>query len=231
MPIAAALRGRAAVAGAAGARAAPGALTTRMARMALMAPIALLVGAAGARAATAVEVQVHDDAGRPLPGAVVFLESREAREAARPLPLVEVSQSERQFQPAVSIVTVGTAVSFPNRDTVRHHVYSFSPTKKFEIKLYVGTPASPVVFDRTGIAVLGCNIHDTMVAWVVVVDTPWYGRTGADGRLQLPQVPAGSYRLRTWHPSLVAGAPAADQALRVEGATAQATVRLAGARP
>jgi len=190
-----------------------------------------LLLAPAAACAGPVEVQVNDDAGRPLPGAVVFLESREAREAARPLPQVEVSQSGRQFQPLVSVVTVGTAVSFPNRDTVRHHVYSFSPTKKFEIKLYVGTPASPVVFDRAGIAVLGCNIHDTMVAWVVVVDTPWFGRTGTDGRLQLPQVPAGSYRLRTWHPSLVAGAPAAEQPLRVEPATVSATVRLAGARP
>lgn len=191
----------------------------------------LLLGVAAAAGAAPVEVQVSDDAGRPLPGAVVFLESREAREAARPLPQVEISQAGRQFQPPVSVVTVGTAVSFPNRDTVRHHVYSFSPTKKFEIKLYVGTPAAPVVFDRTGIAVLGCNIHDTMVAWVVVVDTPWFGQTGADGRVQLPQVPAGAYRLRTWHASLAAGAPAADQPLRVQAAGAQAAVRLAGARP
>jgi len=181
--------------------------------------------------AASVEVRVSDDSDRPLPGAVVFLESREAREAVRPMAQVEVAQVERQFQPQVNVVTVGTAVSFPNRDTVRHHVYSFSATKKFEIKLYVGTPAAPVVFDRTGIAVLGCNIHDTMVAWMVVVDTPWFGRAGADGRVLLPQVPAGSYRLRAWHPSLVAGAPASDQPLRVEGAAAQASVKLAGARP
>jgi plastocyanin len=191
--------------------------------------------AAGLACATAhaasVEVQVSDDSGRALPAAIVFLESREAREAARPLPPVEVTQIERQFQPQVSVVTVGTAVAFPNRDTVRHHVYSFSATKKFEIKLYVGTPAAPVVFDRPGIAVLGCNIHDTMVAWVVVVETPWYGRTGADGRVSLPQVPAGSYRLRTWHPSLVAGAPAAEQPLRVDGAAVQVAVKLTGARP
>jgi plastocyanin len=194
-------------------------------------PALLAAFALHAAHAAPVEVQVSDDSGRPLAGAVVFLESPEAREAARPLPQVEVTQVERQFQPQVSVVTVGTSVSFPNLDTVRHHVYSFSATKKFEIKLYVGTPTAPVVFDRTGIAVLGCNIHDTMVAWVVVVDTPWFGRTGADGRARLPQVPAGSYRLRTWHPSLVAGAPAADQSLRVEAVAAQAVVKLAGARP
>ncbi len=207
---------------------------TRVALLALRALLAAMALAAlatpGAHAAP-VEVQVNDDNGRPLAGAVVFLESPEAREATRPLPQVEVTQVERQFQPRVSVVTVGTAVAFPNRDTVRHHVYSFSPTKKFEIKLYVGTPAAPVVFDRTGIAVLGCNIHDTMIAWMVVVDTPWFGRTGADGRLLLPQVPPGTFRLRTWHPSLVAGAPAADQPLRVEAAAVQVAVKLAGARP
>jgi hypothetical protein len=137
----------------------------------------------------------------------------------------------RRFDPAVSVVTIGTAVHFPNRDTVRHHVYSFSPTKKFEIKLYVGTPAEPVVFDQPGIAVLGCNIHDQMAAWVLVVPTPWYGKAAADGVVRLPNVPAGSYRLRTWHASLPVGAPAADQALVVQAGAMQLAVKLAGAAP
>lgn len=182
-------------------------------------------------AAAPLEVQVTDPAGRPLAGAVVFLESRAAAEAARPLAGVEIAQAGKAFIPPVTVVTAGTAVSFPNRDTVRHHVYSFSPAKKFEIKLYVGTPANPVVFDRPGIAVLGCNIHDAMVAWVVIVDTPWYGQTGADGRWAATNVPPGNYRLRTWHPGLAVGAPAAEQALRVEAAATQATVRLAGVAP
>ncbi len=181
--------------------------------------------------AAPVEVQVLDAAGKPLAGAVVFLESREARAAARPMALVEVAQAGRQFVPAVSVVTVGTAVTFPNRDTVRHHVYSFSAVKKFEIKLYVGTPTAPVVFDQPGVAVLGCNIHDTMTAWVVVVETPWHGQTGIDGRVAWPQVPAGSYRLRTWHPGLAVGAPAAEQALRVDSSAAAAIVKLTGVSP
>ena len=165
--------------------------------------------------ATAVDVMVVDASGEPLPGAVVFLESKEARVAARPGAVVDVVQVNRQFQPLVSVVTVGTAVNFPNRDTVRHHVYSFSPIKKFEIKLYVGTPTAPVVFDSPGIAALGCNIHDSMAAWVVVVETPYNGLTGANGKLSLGAVPAGSYRLRTWHPGLAPGAPALDQAVLV----------------
>jgi len=179
----------------------------------------------------AVEVRVLDGAGKPLTDAVVFLESREARAAVKPATQVDLAQANKQFDPQVTVVPVGTAVNFPNRDKVRHHVYSFSPVKKFEIKLYVGTPAAPVVFDQPGVAVLGCNIHDQMAAWVLAVATPWFGKTGADGVVRLPQVPAGSYRLRTWHASLPVGAPAADQALVVDAAAQQLVLRLAGATP
>jgi plastocyanin len=192
---------------------------------------ATLLVAGAAACAAPVEVRVTDAAGQPLAGAVVFLESREAREQVKPLAGAEIAQADKQFQPAVSVVTVGTAVSFPNRDTVRHHVYSFSPAKRFEIKLYVGTPAQPVVFDQPGIAVLGCNIHDQMAAWVLIVDTPWYGRTGADGRFVRADVPPGHYRLRAWHADLPVGAAPADQALRVEAAGAQASVKLAELAP
>lgn len=177
--------------------------------------LATLAALATPALAGPVQVQVLDGAGKPLAGAAVFLESREARAASRPNAGVEIAQAQRQFSPQVTVVTIGTAVSFPNRDTVRHHVYSFSPVKKFEIKLYVGTPAAPVVFDSPGIAVLGCNIHDHMAAWVVVVDTPYHGLTGADGRLALPAVPAGAYQLRSWHPALPPGEPALAQALVV----------------
>jgi plastocyanin len=192
---------------------------------------ATLLATSAAAFAAPVEVRVTDGAGKALAGAVVFLESREAREQVKPLAGVEIAQADKQFQPAVSVVTVGTAVHFPNRDTVRHHVYSFSPAKRFEIKLYVGTPAQPVVFDQPGIAVLGCNIHDQMAAWVLIVDTPWYGRTGADGRFVRADVPPGSYRLRIWHANLPVGATPTDQALRVETAGAQASVKLAGLAP
>lgn len=178
--------------------------------------------------AAPLEVRVTDAAGRPLAGAVVFLESPEAHEQVRPLSGAEIAQQSKQFVPAVSVVTVGTAVAFPNRDTVRHHVYSFSPVKRFEIKLYVGTPAAPVVFDQPGIAVLGCNIHDKMAAWVVIVDTPWFGRTDEQGRWTGAQVPPGQYKLRAWHPDLPPGAPASEQPLRVEAGGAQAAVKLGG---
>ncbi len=191
---------------------------------------ALAVWSASAGAAT-LQVQVQEPSGKPLAQAVVFLESREARTASKPLPRTEISQQSRQFDPQVSVVTAGSQVFFPNRDTVRHHVYSFSPAKTFEIKLYTGTLASPVVFDKPGIAVLGCNIHDNMAAWVVIVETPYYGRSGADGRLTLDNVPPGDYRLRVWHTRLAVGAPALDQPVIVAAGNSAATVRVAGLDP
>jgi plastocyanin len=178
--------------------------------------------------AARLEVSVQDAAGRPLPDAVVYLESAAARAAVKPVAGLEIAQAERRFQPSVTVVPVGSAVHFPNRDTVRHHVYSLSPIKSFEIKLYIGTPAQPVVFDKPGVAVLGCNIHDAMTAWTVIVETPWYGKSGADGKLVIDAAP-GSYRLRAWHASLEVGAPAQDQAMALAAQGGMAAVRLRGA--
>ncbi len=191
----------------------------------------LSVLALSARAGTLM-VDARDGADRPLPDVVVFLESAQARRQVRPLEGAEMGQAGKQFVPQVLVVTTGTEVNFPNRDTVRHHVYSFSPVRKFELKLYIGTPAKPVLFDQPGIAVLGCNIHDQMVGWIVIVDTPYFGRTGEKGQLVLVKLPAGSYRLRSWHAGLPVGAPALDQAVTVP-AEGQLTVtlRMAGVRP
>lgn len=188
--------------------------------------LALLgLGAAPLWAAT-VELQVQGSDGRPLADAVVYLASDAARAAVRPREGVQIEQKDRQFVPAVTVLPVGTAVRFPNLDRVRHHVYSLSPTRPFDIKLYAGTPANPVVFDRPGVAVLGCNIHDRMVAWVVVVDTPHHARTGPDGRVRLDEVPPGAYTLHAWHPALPVGAPATAQPLAVAAGGAQATLSL-----
>jgi len=162
---------------------------------------------------------------------VVFLESREAQAAVKPLQGAEIAQVNKQFDPQVRVVTVGSSVSFPNHDTVRHQVYSFSPTKTFELKLYAGATANPVVFDKPGIAVLGCNIHDKMVAWVVVVDTPYFGRSGADGKFQLDNIPPGNYHLRIWHTNLPVGAPALDQPLALAATGSSVSVRVPGLTP
>jgi plastocyanin len=182
--------------------------------------LALVSAAAtGTAGAATLEVTARGSDGKPLPETVIFLESTTAKAAARPLVGVEVEQAERRFTRRVTVVTTGSEVAFPNRDKVRHHVYSFSPAKTFELKLYTGVPANPVLFDKAGIAVLGCNIHDTMAAWVVVVDTPYHGVADARGVLRIDNVPPGHYRLRSWHPALPPGTAAADEPLVPAGAS------------
>jgi plastocyanin len=145
---------------------------------------------------------IRDDAGKPVSDVVVSLTSPgDAATTPRSVPAV-MDQQNKTFVPHVLAILVGTAVSFPNRDNIRHHVYSFSSAKKFELPLYIGTPAAPVVFDKPGPVALGCNIHDWMVAYIYVVATPHFAKTTADGKAHLEGLPAGPYEARVWHPRL-----------------------------
>ncbi|MDB6000063.1 MAG: hypothetical protein JWP52_1762 [Rhizobacter sp.] len=184
----------------------------------------LFLAACGMANAATVSVTVTDGNGKPLDNAVVYLEPVGAKLPVKPAAGVQIEQVKRQFNPRVVVVPVGTSVQFPNNDSVRHQVYSFSPAKSFELKLYAGMPSTPVLFDKAGVAVLGCNIHDLMSAWVLVVDTPLYAKTDA-GKARIDEVPAGSFHLRAWHPGL-GDAASADQALTVTTADASASVSL-----
>ena len=156
--------------------------------------LALAAGACAAQAAT-LTATITDTGGAPLENAVAWAIPRAA--AAKAPRAATIEQVDRAFRPLVSIVQVGAQVSFPNRDDTRHHVYSFSPAKPFEIKLYAGAATAPsITFDKAGEVVLGCNIHDNMVGYVYVVDTPFFGKAGADGRVRLEGMPAGEYEVR-----------------------------------
>lgn len=145
-------------------------------------------------------ILVDAETRQPVADAVVSVHGA-ASPAARPGTAV-MDQRDRQFQPLVLPITRGTAVSFPNSDDVRHHVYSFSPPKQFELPLYHGTPSEPVLFDQTGVVVLGCNIHDRMIGYIYILDTPWFARTDATGIARLGELQPGLFELRVWHPQL-----------------------------
>ena len=104
--------------------------------------------------------------------------------------------------PYVKPVFVGSTVRFPNSDNIRHQVYSFSPAKKFELPLYAGTNAPPVTFDKPGVVVLGCNIHDWMIGYIYVAETPFFAKTGPLGTASIADLPPGEYSVRVWHPSM-----------------------------
>ena len=165
-----------------------------------------------------LEITVKDDKGRPVSDAVAYAAATGAANAA-PRKQAVVDQRDKQFVPYVTPVQVGTAVIFPNSDNIRHHVYSFSSAKKFELPLYSGVPTQPVVFDKVGFVTLGCNIHDWMIAYVAVLPTPHFQATRQDGRAVLKDLPAGQYTVQVWHPALKGQPEALAQRVDVGGST------------
>ena len=164
--------------------------------------VGVIVVTAPAARAESIEGHVKDAQGHPVAEAVIFATNIAGVRAPARIGRAIVDQQDKQFVPHVRPIIVGTEVTFPNKDDIRHHVYSFSAAKKFELPLYKGTQAPPVKFDKPGVVVLGCNIHDWMVGYVPVLETPYFETTGADGRARIADVPAGTYEVQVWHPRM-----------------------------
>ncbi len=168
-------------------------------------------------------VDVLDATGAPIENAVVYAEP-EVKGSSTIAPAM-IEQRGKQFNPLVTVVQTGTDITFPNFDSVRHHVYSFSPAKTFELKLYSGVSANSVKFDKAGTVILGCNIHDNMLAFIQVVDTPYFAKTNKMGKAILSDLPNGNYTLKTWHYALAKEKDIFEKSLAIRGSQA-ATVNL-----
>ncbi|HKA58655.1 MAG TPA: methylamine utilization protein [Gemmatimonadales bacterium] len=161
--------------------------------------VALLLGPIPA-AGNSISASVRDSAGGPVVDAVVYASPTGGAAQGRPPRNAVIEQTDRDFIPFVTVIQVGSAISFPNRDPLKHQIYSFSPAKPFEIKLYSGKTPPPIVFDKPGVVALGCNIHDWMEAYVFVVETPHFAKADKNGAATITDLPAGRYRVQVWHP-------------------------------
>jgi len=166
-----------------------------------IAAILLLAGAPIPCLGASLVVDVRDPRGSAVTSAVVYA-IPEGKQAPPPAREAVLDQKDRRFVPYVLPIQTGTAVKFPNSDNVRHQVYSFSSAKRFQLPLYEGTPTTPIVFDKAGVVALGCNIHDRMSAYIVVVDTPHFAVTTPQGSAELTNLPAGTYHVRLWFPGM-----------------------------
>ena len=168
--------------------------------------------------ASSLTVKVTDKAGIAIENAVVYVEPTNKISVLKtPIATATIEQKGRKFSPLVTVVQTGSNISFPNHDTVRHHVYSFSPAKTFELKLYAGVPTAPVVFNKPGTAILGCNIHDQMLAFVHIVDTPYFAKTDNTGNAVLKDVPNGAYALKAWHYALAEENKVVEKTMQLNG--------------
>jgi plastocyanin len=178
-----------------------------------------------APAATLI-VAVKASDGRPLPGAVLTVRpSSGAERSSVPVHAV-MDQINRTFEPDLLVIPLGSTVEFPNSDSVSHQIYSFSPARKFQLPLYRGKPYPPVLFDRVGLVTLGCNIHDSMLAYVLVTDAPYFGQTDTTGSWMV-EVPRGNYHITVWHPRMREDRTLEQELTIGEGDRATLTLRLA----
>jgi plastocyanin len=173
-----------------------------------------LAGAPAPLTAAPLMVRVTDASGKPVRDAVVTLyPAGNAARPARATGRFVISQRNLQFHPFITIVPVGADVSFPNLDPTKHHVYSFSAAKKFELKLFARDQSRTVHFDKPGVVALGCNIHDQMSAFIVVTDSAWTARTNAQGLVSFGDAPNAPARVVVWHPYLRAPGGELQQAV------------------
>jgi plastocyanin len=178
---------------------------------------------AQAALAGAVTVDVTSASGAAVEDTVIVFDPLDAKPPAAQ-DTASIDQINKRFVPRISVVRTGTQITFPNSDRIRHQVYSFSKPKQFTLKLYAGSPSIPVIFDQPGLVVLGCNIHDNMVAFVGVVDSPYFAKTANTGIAALT-LPPGRYRLRAWHP--YAQSPIPPQELKVSAAPLDISLKIA----
>lgn len=159
-------------------------------------------------AAGTLTVTVNDGNGRLMRDAVISLVPSEVSRMP-PAQMVlaatkTVDQRREQFLPLVTVLPVGGTIVFSNSDSTMHHVYSFATVRQFEFVLNSGEKSAAIQFDRAGIAAIGCNIHDQMISYVYVADSPWTAISDANGIVRF-ELPAGAYRTSLWHPEMAPG--------------------------
>jgi len=171
-------------------------------------------------------VEVFDVNNTPVKDAVIILTPTFAIPAQeKSAQLAEMNQVNKQFEPHVLVVESGTDIIFPNADNLFHHVYSFSPTKSFELKLYKEFTSEPLRFDQPGIVDIGCNIHDWMLGFIFVTDSPFYTKTTAEGNSTISSLPKGTYNVSFWHPLAPQATPFESDSLTLD-ATTSVTLKL-----
>lgn len=177
-----------------------------------------LIGCLGSVNSAEVNVQLLMASDDVLGGAAVVLKSLNGATEPSENVVAIMDQVDRQFNPRILVVPKGTPVAFPNSDSIKHHVYSFSPAKVFEIELYKGSENDPVTFNKGGVVELGCNVHDWMLGYIYVSESPYYAQLDENNNAVI-DVPDGDYEVSIWHPRMQEADAQRSKRITVSGET------------
>ncbi len=150
-----------------------------------------------------IDVLVVNKDGRPVADVAAYaMRLDEQNDLPAPTASPVMDQMDKQFVPHLLVVQTGTSVKFPNSDSVAHHVYSFSYPNNFMLSLYKGTQDPPVTFEHSGVVILGCNIHDHMLGYILVVDSTTFSKTDENGKASLSLDNPEDYEISIWSPRI-----------------------------
>ena len=167
-------------------------------------------------------VTVRDQKGTPVNGAIVTLETaapgdtNQLTTTTQPPPSeVVIDQKGEQFASLTTLVRPGDSVRFRNSDKLLHHVYSFASINPFDILVRPGETTTATLYDKAGLAALGCNVHDDMLTYVYVSDAQFAAKTGEDGSARIVNAPVGGASLSVWHPSIAASGQSVNMEIAI----------------
>ena len=153
--------------------------------------------------AAGITVEVVDVNNKAVAGLVVYLEPLENQylQSTQVKPLI-IYQSDKAFSPYVSVISKGAIATFSNKDDITHHIYSVASKNRFSFRIKSGSSNQTEPLSVTGKILMGCNIHDWMSGYLMIVDTPLYSKTNPYGETTLEIPVLGRYNLVVWHPQL-----------------------------
>lgn len=154
--------------------------------------------------ADSITLQIIDQQQQAVSNAVIeVLSSPES--FGKPDSINVIDQINKMFVPEQLVIQQGQTVDFPNSDNIRHHVYSFSEAKTFELKLYADKPEKPIQFEKPGVVVVGCNIHDSMIGYIYIAQHQTV-MTSSDHGYAIFNPTVQNPRISVWHPYTTDGA-------------------------
>jgi len=149
-----------------------------------------------------IQINVQDYKGMPASDMVVYLQPLSGQQLSQSDEIVTVTQQNEAFAPYITVSQTKKQVNFVNQDDITHQIYSADSDNRFSFTIRAGSEHLANAFDHEAEISMGCNIHDWMSGYLLVVDTPYFAKTDAQGQVRFSLSELGQYNIVVWHPQL-----------------------------